>query len=252
MLPAAIERNSGIVLSLPSAGVLRHLKSRFLGDAGAEGIWVEAPVNELPLINELLSTQKSCVISFKHELSKVMFHTPLVRFNGAFKVNAEMTLPALLVTHPTEMKVVQRRSNYRVNASIDETLSVRIWRMSPQAALTDRPITTAEVPATVRDLSIGGLGVTLKTTDAKLPKVSTEDRLRVLVSYADKEVLLEGRLTYLGPTAAPGAFRGGLEFVPQQESIESRRAVTDLTKIIGELQRIEIRRFRMGMARQAG
>ena len=41
VLEAAVARNSGIVLSLPSAGMLRHLKSRFLGDA-PEGIWLES------------------------------------------------------------------------------------------------------------------------------------------------------------------------------------------------------------------
>jgi hypothetical protein len=50
----------------------------------------------------------------------------------------------------------------------------------------------------------------------------------------------------------PKLVRAGLEFVPQKESIEHRRAVTDLAKIVGELQRLEIRKYRMGLLKQAG
>jgi len=42
ILGEAIERNSPLVLSLPSAGMLHHHRSRFLGPA-EEGFWIEMP-----------------------------------------------------------------------------------------------------------------------------------------------------------------------------------------------------------------
>jgi len=53
-LKDAVARNGAAVLSLPSAGMLRHHRTRFLGTADdADGFWIEAPQGERPLIDAL-------------------------------------------------------------------------------------------------------------------------------------------------------------------------------------------------------
>ncbi|HWB54161.1 MAG TPA: hypothetical protein VG722_08210, partial [Tepidisphaeraceae bacterium] len=84
LVHSAIARNAGIVLSLPSAGILRHHKSRFLAEC-EEGIWVEAPPEERPLINELINSQQPSGISFRHGSIKVVFSAPIRRHNPDYR-----------------------------------------------------------------------------------------------------------------------------------------------------------------------
>ena len=54
MLTLAVERNSATVLSLPSAGMFRHHKTRFLSEV-SEGVWIESVPSEQALIDELIA-----------------------------------------------------------------------------------------------------------------------------------------------------------------------------------------------------
>ena len=64
ILTDAIARNSALVLSLPSAGMLRHHKSRFLAEDEG-GFWIEAMPGDEALVTELINTQTSVGISFR-------------------------------------------------------------------------------------------------------------------------------------------------------------------------------------------
>src|SRR3954447_1041141 len=74
----AIARNAGAVLSLPSAGMLRHHKSRFLSES-AGGFWVESAPGEAALIDSLIASQQPAGISFKNGHLKVVFASPIQR-----------------------------------------------------------------------------------------------------------------------------------------------------------------------------
>src|SRR5687767_14727885 len=87
MLREAIARNCGVVLSLPSAGMLRHHRSRFLAEAVPESdpaapsnsFWLESVPSERPLLDELVASQKPVGVSFKGVGGKVVFASPIVR-----------------------------------------------------------------------------------------------------------------------------------------------------------------------------
>src|SRR5687767_1957867 len=113
ILKDAIARNGGIVLSLPSAGLLRHHKSRFLSEF-PDGFWVESIPSERPLVEELIRTGQPAGISFKSGTTKVVFATAVMRLDLAYRVNQETEIPALLMAMPAEVKAIQRRHNYRV------------------------------------------------------------------------------------------------------------------------------------------
>ena len=245
----AIARNSGIVLSLPSAGILRHHKSRFLAEADG-GVWVESPSEDRALVNELIASQQSCGISFRQGHAKVVFGTPVLKHNPEYRINAEVTVEAVLTKFPEDVKVIQRRNNYRVAVPDDSELKVRIWRMGPGIPLRDRPMAKQEVKARLRDISLGGIGVVLEGEDGNPPKIDEADRLRVQLKSPDTELLIEGRLRYPGDLKGPTS-RAGIQFKGLEKDIDGRQMLATLTRIVGELTRAELRRMRIGLATPA-
>src|SRR3954469_2454934 len=102
-LREAIARNSGAIISLPSAGILRHHKSRFLADAG-DGFWLESVPAERPLVDELVTSQKPVGISFKSGNNKVVFTTPISHREPQYAVNAQLRVEAILLPVPEQVK----------------------------------------------------------------------------------------------------------------------------------------------------
>ncbi len=72
LLQEAIARNMGVVLSLPSAGMLRHHKSRFLTEMDG-GFLLEAPPAEHLLVEALITSKQSCGVAFKKDHNKIIF-----------------------------------------------------------------------------------------------------------------------------------------------------------------------------------
>jgi c-di-GMP-binding flagellar brake protein YcgR len=247
ILNDAIARNCAVVLSLPSAGILRHQKSRFLSEV-ADGIWVEAGANEFALIDELITTQKPAGISFKSGQTKVVFASPILAVNREYRMNSETVLPAVRIAVPAQIKAIQRRSNYRVRAFTDCELAARIWRIAPRVYIGDRPMASQEVKVTLRDLSVGGMGVMLHGEDGKPPKITTEDRLRVELRHRDAVLLIEARMRNPAGPQPPGALNTGIQFNDMGADIEGRQKVAQLTRIVGEMQREEVRKARLGIA----
>src|SRR5438270_224321 len=64
MLKDAIARNSGAVLALPSAGLVRHHKTRFLGEE-ENGFWIESTPQERPLLDTLMLEDAPVGVAFK-------------------------------------------------------------------------------------------------------------------------------------------------------------------------------------------
>jgi c-di-GMP-binding flagellar brake protein YcgR len=245
-LSDAIARNSAIVVSLPSAGMFRHIKSRLLAsDPG--GIWVEAVLSERLLIEELISTKKPVGITFKHGGQRVAFATSALSLDPEYQINASTCLPALLVVNPAKIKTVQRRMHYRIRTYDGCGLSAQIWRISATARLGDRPVKAQQLNVNLRDISVGGIGVVFTGEEGKPPKVSTEDRLRIELRYGEEVVLVEGRMRAPFGPQPDNALSVGICFKEMEKDIEGRRMLTQLTRITGELQREEMRRTRLGL-----
>jgi c-di-GMP-binding flagellar brake protein YcgR len=235
------------VLSLPSAGMLRHSKSRFLAEADG-GFWVESAPGERALVAELIAQQKPCGISFKSGITKVVFATPIVEHAPEYRINAETVVEALRLIEPAEIKAVQRRNNYRVSVTGDTEMSMRVWRVAEKAYLNDRPMAAQEITARIRDLSLGGAGVIFTGKDGESPKVSIEDRLRIELHYGETTIILEGRMRNpTGRSPDKDKLITGIQFKALQEDLEGRQKQAQLTKIVGELQRAEVRRMRLGL-----
>jgi len=238
----AVARRAGLVLSVPAPDGLIHYKSHFLAEEPA-GVWVES-VGEPPLLDALIAHGQFVGVSFRGGDARHVFATPLLARQPAFCLGDELTGPALLLAFPAEVRAMQRRSSYRVAVPLDGELAVRCWRISKRAHLRDRPMSAQEVLTEVRDISLGGLGVVFRGSEGQRPKVSTEDRLRVELRYRQTELLLEGRMRPCR-SAAGSAIRTGVRFVFMYQGIQDRRILAQLTRIVGQLQRQEVRSRRL-------
>lgn len=245
----AVERNSAVVLSLPSAGLVRNCKSRFLGEC-REGIWIETQHDAIPLIKQLLEKQHPMAVSFKGGVLRLSFVTTGIRFDPQFRINAQAVAPALLVQRPKEIKAAQRRAAYRVHLHPDCELLTRLWSISEQAIVRDRPMASSEVKADIRDISIGGLGIRLPPVAPDAHPLINDQRLRVQLVYKHLDVILEGRLRKMEakPADANGPTVAGVVFKTLEGDVEGRQKLAALTRIVGELQREEVRRMRLGLA----
>jgi c-di-GMP-binding flagellar brake protein YcgR len=248
ILSEAVARNSATVLSLPSAGMLRHHKSRFLNEV-YDGIWIESVPSEQALIDELITNAQPCGLSFKTGDQKVSFLSKLLKTESAFQVNATTSLPALLLARPAEVKAVQRRNNYRVRIHEDSNLRLKIWRIPEQARLKDKPVRAAELVAELRDISPGGMGVLLLPKDGEPPKILADERVRIALCHGEgEELLIEGRVRAPRPGPKADTIISGVQFKNLEEGMEGRQILSVLTKIIGAMNVDEVRRHRLGIS----
>jgi hypothetical protein len=249
---AAVERNVGAVISLPSAGMLRHYKSRFLA-LHEGGLVLEMPKGEEPLINELITTHARCGISFRGGVQKVIFAVPIRRVEPVWKLSGNSEVSAIVVEYPDQIKTIQRRGDYRVTIPPDYEISARVWRIAPRVSYKERPPAAQELLAQLRDLSLGGIGVKLSGKDGEPPIVSIEDRLRLMLKFGESEIVLEGRLRPLETTANPSdpVRITGIQFKKLENDMDGRQTLSLLTRLVGDLQRQEARNARLGLTRAA-
>src|SRR5687768_4962011 len=133
----AIARNAGAVISLPSAGLLRHCKTRLLA-AEDDGFWVEAPAAERPLVDDLMANATTIGASLKTGHTKICFTTLIRQFRGQLRINTDTAVDAVMLAWPAQLKAIQRRTDYRVGVPGDAEVSVRCWRIGEHAYLKDR------------------------------------------------------------------------------------------------------------------
>jgi len=238
----AVARRAGVVLSLPGPQRLSHFKSYFLATHDA-GVWVKT-VGDPDSLQELITSAAPIGVSFRGGDTRHVFAAPLLRHEPNHELEDGAAADALLLGFPTEIKAVQRRSSYRVRVSPDSELSARCWRMSRRARLADRPTLAQQLSLQVCDISLGGIGVLFFGDGALPPKVTCEDRLRIELSHGEHQLLIEGRMRK-PDSAKPGSIRTGIRFVFLQEGIRDRKALSQLTRIVSQLQREEARHRRL-------
>lgn len=243
-LTAAIARNCAAVISFPSAGMMRHHKTRLLGEAEG-GFWIESVPSEAALIDALISNSGQVGIAFKNGQRKIVFATVIWRRQADYKINDETRAEALLLRFPDEVKSVQRRSHYRVNLHDYMEIGLRVWAIGDEWYLKEKPSATLLIPCTGQDMSIGGLGLLATGGIGKDNKpILADQRLRIEFKYLEHEVLLEGRVRYLRELPN-GHKRIGVEFQKLENGLEGRQMLSKLTNMVGQLHREEVRHNRL-------
>lgn len=134
----------------------------------------------------------------------------------------------------------QRRRYFRVKLAPSAPLSVRVWKLPPGATLAQRPMPSQEVKLVLWEIGAGGLSVTLPKADDPRRSVRLDDRLRVEIVYRDTSLLLEAKPREPHLKSQDGSMWTGLEFKIRDTDIEGRRKISQLNRIVGDLQRADI------------
>ena len=242
LLGDAVARGAGIVLSVPSPAGPAHYKSRFLSQ-GAEGVWIQCP-GELAFVDPLISAKTPVGITFKDSSNvRHIFATSILRREPAYKLPTGDTVEAVLLAFPSDLKIVQRRSDYRVRVPAESGLVLNCWIINRRANLRERPLPSQKLKLESRDISMGGAGVVIFGQDGQPPKVTSDDRLRVQVQLGEIELLVEGRLRSPDSTTADSV-RTGIRFHFLDDGLDERLKVSQLSKIIGQLQLKQVKEVR--------
>lgn len=241
-----------MVLSLPHAGRLRHHKSRFLADAG-DGFWVQSVPEERIVVQQLIATRQPAGVTFRNGENKVIFAAEIQHLEEHYERSAPVDdaaagpVEALLLKFPEAVQSVQRRSSFRIPIGESSDLQVKLWAITEQASLRDRPPASREIDCAARDLSIGGIGLTVRAAGGKAPPLTTGDRVRIQLTLRDTVAVLEGRVRYPPRAQKDSTFRAGIQFKTLTDSRDDRVASSMLNKIVNELQRELIRRKKLGI-----
>jgi c-di-GMP-binding flagellar brake protein YcgR len=245
VLRDSIARNVAIAVTVPATHLMEAQRSRLLAEEpGGNGIWIES----LPDLNGLMETLRAMGtaigVSFRSGEHVVLFSAPVLRQEPAFRLSADVTVDATLLAWPSDVRLTQRRRGYRVKLPLDAPLKARVWR-APYGTENWGP----EIRAELRDLSIGGMGLILRpaAADVPVPKVDTGDRMKVELVLPRKEPLvLPGRLRQPPLKMHDGSVRVGVDFDAVDATIEGRRALGQVSRLVAELQRTHARRRRAG------
>jgi len=242
-LHEAVERGSAMVLTLPSGGMLRHYKSRFLG-SDALGIWVEADIGEIPLLNALIAAGTPVGVSCKLGPEKLKFVAPIVRLDAALVISAASCVFPILIKHPKQVELRQRRNDYRICITSPDEVGAQAWQIPEHVYLGDRPTAKQSLNLELSDLSIGGIGFMVTPKKANPPRVTEGERLRVSLSAQGSTILVEARVAFAMPDEAEMNIQCGAGFAHLERDVDGRQKLAWLGKIIGQLQRDEVKRHR--------
>ena len=242
-LSDAVARSAAAVLSLSTDGQIRHFKTRFLGESEL-GIWVEVPDLAVGLVNDVYSANQELGVSFLSNHRRLSFVTTIVQIDPEFRINETVTTTAIQVAPAVDIKVVQRRSAYRVSVPADSDLMVKVWRIPDHVHISDRPPASQEIKVQVQNLSTGGMLVQLENVGRRSPKLGPEQRLRIELRYQELELLLGGRVRR--DDRPNHSNLAGIIFKIDEDDLDGRQNLAALARIVGDLSQEEVKRARRG------
>ena len=231
LLRQAIERNAASVLSLPSAGMIRHHKTRFLSSS-ENGFWMESVQGEAPLLDHLILAEAPVGVTFKSGDTSIVFATPIQSRQQGYRVNENTQVEAVFLPYPDAFRENQRRVVYRVGLPVDHQVTMRVWRVAEHAILRDRPMAAQELHVRLGNISVMGIGVCCSPArDGRPPRAIVGERLRLMLVVNGDEVLMEGRVIHLRPIRG-NQLMLGLQLKKLEKDVEGRQALSKLTQLV--------------------
>jgi hypothetical protein len=126
-------------LSLPSAGMVRYYKSRFLRSVD-QRVWLESVSEERMLIETLIQEGSPVEVSFKIGQRKVTFSSPIFELDSQYRFfDTQAAVSALRMQRPAVVKPQQRRTHFRVPARESDGFAIQLWRIAEHVDLKEEP-----------------------------------------------------------------------------------------------------------------
>ena len=158
---------------------------------------------------------------------------------------SDIEIEALHLARPESVKAVQRRNDYRVSVPSESGITFRFYRVSERDDLSGPPSATSAMVVDVRDFSAGGLGGTWRRRADEPPRLVADQRLRVDIDSPQGKLTLDARVRFLQMLPDPDLQRVGVQFALNPNNLQDRQRMTILNKVMGELQRMELRRKKL-------
>ena len=136
---------------------------------------------------------------------------------------------------PSEIAVIQRRGNFRAPVASDCRLDLLVWKVPPHWVLRDRPKPSMQLRVELVDLSVGGMCLNVLANRTGPDSVSIGDRLRAEFTHNNEMAVLDAEIVYQTPTKEDGSMRIGVAFRKLENTIEGRRAISLLDRVIASL-----------------
>lgn len=249
LLNHAIARNAAAVISLPTGGELHHHKTRFLA-RDEQGVWLEAVAGQGHQVEMMIQSANPVGISFRGDPHRVAFCSRILRVERDFRVSECLSTEALLLECPREVTPIQRRASYRVTVPLDAELTLRLWRIPEHVYIKERPAAAQELTCRIRNISEGGIGVTIQPKPDRSSRLAPGERLRIQLAHRDTAFIIEGRVRHTDrpcDDAGAAGYYAGIQFSKLENNLEGRQVLASIAAIIGELQRDEVKRTRLGV-----
>lgn len=243
-LQQAIERNANAVLTVTCNGAARLTRSRLLAVDG-KSLWIGLPTDQADAIDGMVNRHAEARVNFRLQQTNVEFHARVLERRQAYQLNATTTCEAVRLEWPTNIAVVQRRHAYRVGVASPVEVHVKIWRIEKDVDLTAIPPAGSEMNIDVRDFSESGVGGVWKRRVGENPILPTDQRLRVDIITPTGTTSIDAYVRFLAGLPEPEFRRVGVQFMFNRTNLIDRTKMSTLSRLIGDLQRAELKRLRV-------
>ncbi|MGB9625672.1 MAG: flagellar brake protein [Phycisphaerae bacterium] len=243
-LDEAVSRNVPIVLSVRDGVSWAVHKSRFLGsNRVAKRLYIECPPPAAPESPPPEVRRGEAVgVAFRRGHKKCVF-TAVMLGQEDYGPDGGSPVPALALSWPDSLQELQRRAYYRVSVPPHKTVKVELWQ---GGAACRKKAGSAEWPSytgRLMDLSAGGMCLVLPPN--RNPRLDAGDAvgLEFQPEPGGPAFLLNGLVRYVDP-APDGATTVGLQFVGLEATVENRKVLQQLLRVVNQYYRFELRRLR--------
>lgn len=240
----AIDRNGPAVLLMRADAPGDAKRTRFLGQS-SDGIWIESPARQQLLAEHLQRSGKTVKVSFRSGEYVVSFNTTVRSYRARYELSTAVIAEAICLAVPTDISMTQRRAGYRAKVALNAEIQAAAWIVDETASI-ELPPPEPGIVADLRDLSVNGMGLILRSSKGKSPKVELGDRVRVELTHDGRQLTVGARVRQEPRRLPDGSTRIGLNLEGLNMTIAGRRTSCQIAQLVAELQRAEARRRRAG------
>jgi len=245
VLRDAVARNTAAVLSLKNGHAWSVHKSRLLGaSATLDAIVVEYPAPTSPSsAPPEVAPGESCSVAFRRGHKKCIFTSRIIG-RRAYALNQQVTVDALVLSWPETLQGLQRRAYYRAPVPRHRTVIVECWQGGARNRSKAGTVVWPSYHGRLVDLSAGGMRVAL--SGGRDPGFHVGDLLGIQFQpdSSMEPLVLDAILRHSQPRK-PDAVHLGLQFVGLEMTVEGRRLLTHILRVVSEYPRYELRHSRL-------
>ena len=243
-LQQAIERNANAVLTVVCNGAARLTRSRLLAVDGTS-LWIGLPTDQADAIDGMIVRNAEARVNFRLHQTNVEFHSRVLERRQAYQLNSTTTCEAVRLEWPTNIAIVQRRNAYRVGVAGPVEVRLKFWRIEKDVDLTAIPPAGSDMNIDVRDFSESGVGGVWKRRVGENPILQSDQRLRVDVITPTGTTTVDAFIRFVAGLPEPEFRRIGVQFMFNRTNLVDRTKMSTLSRLVGDLQRAELKRLRM-------